>query len=182
MQQQLNVFLRRYPRLRWALMVAVVVLIAIFGRSGGDQRGGPLAPGQSGELSGYAHVIDGDSLRIGNGEVRLVGIDAPEGRQNCTRNGKDWDCGEEARRELQRLIGNKMVTCRSVERDQHGRYLGICEAGGQTLNAAMVERGYAVSYHDYRNEERAAKSARRGLWSGTFQMPRDWRRDHNIGG
>jgi len=29
------------------------------------------------------HVIDGDSLRTGSEEIRLVGIDAPELRQTC---------------------------------------------------------------------------------------------------
>lgn len=162
-------------------MVVLVVLAALFGRPGDRQPGGPLEPGESGELSGFAKIIDGDSFRMDGSEVRLVGIDAPEGRQMCQRDGRDWDCGEEARRQLQRLIGGQRVVCRSVERDKHGRYLGTCEAGGRTLNAAMVESGFAVSYGSYRSEERAAKAARRGMWSGTFQMPRDWRRDRGIG-
>lgn len=181
MRHKLDGFLRRYPRLRWALTLVLVVLAVIFGRPADEQRGGPLEPGESGVLSGFAKVIDGDSFRLAGGEVRLVGIDAPEGRQTCERDGRTWDCGEDSRRQLQRLIGGQNVTCRSIERDQHGRYLGTCEAAGQTLNAAMVESGYAVSYGGYRSEEAAAKAARRGLWSGTFQMPRVWRREHGIG-
>ncbi len=163
-------------------MLVLALLVVVFGRSGLEQRGGPLAPDESGELSGPAEVIDGDSLRMGAGDVRLVGIDAPEGRQMCERDGAAWDCGEDSRRQLQRLIAGQKVTCRSIERDKHGRYLGTCEAGGRALNAAMVESGYAVSYGGYRSEERAAKLARRGLWSGTFQMPRAWRRERGIGG
>ncbi|MGD9669961.1 MAG: thermonuclease family protein [Hyphomicrobiaceae bacterium] len=174
--------LRGYPRLRWVLTLILVASVVVFGRLGDDQRGEHVPPGEAHELSGFVRVIDGDSLRIGGSEVRLLGIDAPEGRQTCEREGKAWDCGEESRRQLQRLIGGQKVSCRSLERDKHGRYLGTCEAGGQTLNAAMVESGFAVSYGSYRNEEGAAKSARRGLWAGTFQMPREWRRDHGIGG
>lgn len=181
MQQQLDRFLRRYPRLRWVLMVVLVVLAALFGRPEGRPPGGQLEPGESGELSGFVKIIDGDSFRMDGSEVRLVGIDAPEGRQMCQRDGRDWDCGEESRRQLQRLIGGQRVVCRSVERDKHGRYLGTCEAGGRTLNAAMVESGFAVSYGSYRSEERAAKAARRGMWSGTFQTPREWRRERGIG-
>lgn len=179
--RQLERVLRRYPRLRWVLALVVVVLLALFGRPDNVERGGPLGPGETGDISGFATVIDGDSLRIDGSEVRLVGIDAPEGRQTCQRGGKDWDCGEEARRQLQMLIGGQRVTCRSVERDKHGRYLGRCEVGGKALNATMVESGNAVSYGSYRSEERAAKAAGRGIWSGTFQMPREWRRDRGIG-
>ena len=181
LDQQLNRFLRRYPRLKWVLMLVLVVLSAIFGRPQDDRPQGPLAPGESGELSGYVKVIDGDSVRLGRDEIRLVGIDAPEGRQTCERGGETWDCGEEARRQLERLIGGQKVICRTVERDKHGRYLGTCEAGGKNLNAAMVETGFAVSYGSYRSQERAAKGAKRGLWSGTFQKPRDWRHERGIG-
>jgi len=174
-------FVRRYPRARWALTIVLVLLLLVFGKSGNERVTGPLAPGKSGALSGFAKIIDGDSFRLGASEVRLVGIDAPEGRQTCERDGSAWECGEEARRQLQRLIGGQKVSCQSPERDKYGRYLATCEAGGRMLNAAMVEGGYAVSYGRYHREERAAKSARRGLWSGTFQMPRAWRHEHGIG-
>jgi endonuclease YncB( thermonuclease family) len=36
-------------------------------------------------FSGYARSIDGDSLYVGETEVRLFGIDAPEWSQTCTR-------------------------------------------------------------------------------------------------
>ena len=158
-----------------------IVLAAIFGRPEHIDQSGPIPNGERRDVAGFAKVIDGDSFRLGGGEVRLVGIDAPEGRQTCEKDGRTWDCGEEARRALQRFIGGQKVTCRSAELDKHGRYLGTCEAGGRVLNAAMVESGLAVSYGAYRSEERAAKAARRGLWAGTFQMPRDWRRERGIG-
>lgn len=132
-----------------------------------------------GKLEGHPSVIDGDSLSFSSGEVRLKGIDAPEGRQTCTRGGREWPCGEDARRELQRLIGSMAVTCRSVERDQHDRHLALCSAGGRDLNAAMVRSGYAVVYgRDYRSEETEARNAHRGLWSGEFERPREWRDKH----
>jgi endonuclease YncB( thermonuclease family) len=77
---------------------------------------------------------------------------------------------------LQRLIGNAEVRCRTVERDQHDRHLAFCTAGGRDLNAEMVRSGYAFAYGgDYRAEEAEARAAHRGLWSGEFERPRDWR-------
>ncbi|HAO57515.1 MAG TPA: hypothetical protein DCR05_05145, partial [Alphaproteobacteria bacterium] len=42
-------------------------------------------------------IVDGDSLKSGKLSIRLFGIDAPEGRQNCTRaDGSEWTCGKAA--------------------------------------------------------------------------------------
>ena len=43
------------------------------------------------------YVIDGDSLTIGDKEIRLIGIDAPEYNQTCfDDNNSEYDCGQEA--------------------------------------------------------------------------------------
>ena len=52
------------------------------------------------DVQGAARAIDGDSLFVGRHEVRLQGIDAPEGKQTCTRQNATWDCGNAARDEL----------------------------------------------------------------------------------
>lgn len=143
-----------------------------------NPRGGPVP---SEPAQGHPHLVDGDSFTLGGEEVRLVGIDAPEGRQTCTRNGQPWPCGEESRRALARLIAGRRIVCRAVERDQHGRLLGICSAGDQELNREMVASGHAVAYGNYEKEQAAARSARVGLWSGQFQQPKAWRREHGRG-
>lgn len=166
--------------LRWGGMALLVVLGAIYGEDrlprGGD-RNTPLPDA----VKGVARLIDGDSLRIGSEEIRLVGIDAPEGRQTCRRDGRDWDCGNASRDQLRRLIGNNVVECQARERDKHGRLLATCYAAGKNLNAAMVAAGMAVSYGNYRREEADAKATRRGLWGSEFERPRDWRHDRGIG-
>ncbi|WP_244531414.1 thermonuclease family protein [Hyphomicrobium facile] len=131
-------------------------------------------------ISGAARPIDGDSLFVGGNEVRLHGIDAPEGRQTCSRNEQIWNCGEEAKRELARAIGGEIVACDVRERDQYGRLLARCTAGGRDINAAMVRAGMAVAFGGYDDEEADARSSRRGVWSGEFEAPQQWRARHNF--
>lgn len=133
------------------------------------------------DVEGVARIIDGDSLFVGGREVRMQGIDAPEGRQNCRRDGREYACGEEARKLLQRLIARRNVFCKGLDIDKHDRLLALCKAGDIDLNREMVAQGYAVSYGRFRDEEQAAKSARRGIWAGEFTQPRDWRGERNIG-
>lgn len=168
-------------RERWVGVAGLVLLLLALQWL--QQRFAPSGGGvPSDPVHGHARLVDGDSFFMGGEEVRLVGIDAPEGRQSCTREGKSWPCGEEARRQLARLIGGRQISCRSVERDQHGRLLAICSAGAQELNREMVASGLALAYGNYEKEEAGARAARRGLWSGEFERPREWRRRQGQGG
>ncbi len=129
------------------------------------------------EAHGYPRLIDGDSLKLNGYEVRMLGIDAPEGRQNCQKNGKDWACGREAKRALLRMIGGRKILCRFEGRDKHQRMLGTCEVAGKNLNKEMVQQGHAVAFgRRYNREEGNARAARRGVWAGTFERPQEWRR------
>lgn len=174
--------LRQYDKQRLARLIAtliVAVIGALFGHKqlSPSKKSDPVAP----EVRGAGRAVDGDSLFVGRDEVRLKGIDAPEGRQTCTRDGRSWDCGTAARDELRRLIGKDVVVCRSVERDKHGRVLGYCSAGGRDLNAGMVAAGMAMAYGGYLREQGEAKARRKGLWAGEFDTPRDWRHERGIG-
>lgn len=173
---------RSFDRNKLARLIATLILAVVSALLGHNQlnknaKNTPLAD----EIRGAARPIDGDSLTVGREEVRLKGIDAPEGRQSCTRDGASWDCGNASRDELRRLIGKDVVVCRTVERDKHGRALGYCSAGGRDLNAGMVSSGLAVAYGGYLREQGEAKARRRGLWAGEFEQPRDWRHERGIG-
>lgn len=132
-----------------------------------------------GVVTGHPHVGDGDGLTFDGARVRLLGIDAPELAQSCdAASGGRHACGEEARSHLADLIGGNTVTCSWSRLDRYGRRLGECRAGDLDLNAAMVRDGWALAYGAHGEEEAEARAARRGVWSGGFVRPQDWRREH----
>ena len=70
------------------------------------------APASSGAaLVGTASVIDGDTIELHGKRIRLDGIDAPEGRQSCVRNGARLPCGRHAALHLSDRIGRRPVSC-----------------------------------------------------------------------
>jgi endonuclease YncB( thermonuclease family) len=127
-------------------------------------------------LTGTARVLDGDTLGIGAERVRLFGIDAPETAQRCRDGrGRSWSCGTNATQRLERLIDGRPVTCRGEARDDYGRLLGICTAGGRELNRELVREGSAwafVKYSSaYLDDERQARAARRGVFAAENEAP-----------
>lgn len=170
---QLKNLMRRGDIARWIATLILAALAAYVGRDHlpGGSTGAP-APDR---ITGAGRPIDGDSLRVGPHEVRLQGIDAPEGPQMCKSDGRDWACGEAARSQLRSLIGRDVVECRVTGRDRHSRLLAYCSAAGRDLNAGMVASGMAVAYGGFLREEGVAKAARKGLWNSEFERPRAWR-------
>lgn len=140
------------------------------------------------ELSGRSVVLDGDSLRLADQEIRLLGIDAPEFSQQCVRlsDGEQIACGRQSRNHLRALIDARDVICDGWEQDKFDRLLAVCSVEGVELNRTMVADGWAVSFGAYEGEEAIASANGKGLWSSEFQRPSEWRRDskeaHSTGG
>lgn len=130
------------------------------------------------ELEGRAIVLDGDTITISGERIRLIGIDAPEYDQTCTRQGEAYPCGRRALEALGALAQGRVVSCSARGRDRYNRLLATCSAGGIELNRRLVESGWAVAYGDYEVEEAAARQRKAGLWAGDFDQPRDWRASH----
>lgn len=130
-------------------------------------------------ISGPAQIIDGDTLSLTGTRIRLFGIDAPEARQTCERDGEAWACGEEASAWLTELVGDRTVECTGRERDRYGRLVAVCRAGRTDLGEAMVLAGLATAYRkyslDYIEAEEYARRNRIGIWGATFQSPEQWR-------
>ncbi len=136
------------------------------------------------DIVGQASVIDGDTLEIQGTRIGLHGIDAPEGAQICAVGGKRARCGQQAAQALADRIGQQTVSCDPKEREQNGREVAVCSAGGENLNAWMVRQGMALAYRQYstkyvRQEKKAAKE-KAGIWNGWFIKPWDWRRGRRL--
>jgi endonuclease YncB( thermonuclease family) len=134
-------------------------------------------------LTGQATVIDGDTIEIHGQRIRLEGIDAPESRQSCTdAAGAEYRCGQVAAFALADRIDRAVVKCKGDERDRYRRRLAVCSADGIDLSAWLVEQGLAVAYRKYSTayipQEDEARTAKRGLWAGVFELPWEWRKEH----
>ena len=133
-------------------------------------------------LTGIASVIDADTIELHGTRIRLVGIDAPEGRQTCDLDGQPWRCGQAAALALADHIEGKTLDCRGDDLDRYGRRLTVCYIGTEDVNGWLVSEGWAMAYRRYSvayvPQEDSARIGRRGIWAGTFQMPWDWRKAH----
>ena len=129
-----------------------------------------------------ASAIDGDSLRVDGKDIRLLGIDAPELLQTCRdERGRDWACGGAAHALLSRIVSRGTVNCVSNAKDRFGRTLARCSAGDiADVGEALVRAGYAIDFMKggYGAAEAEARAAKRGIWRGEFEKPRDWRAKH----
>ena len=129
---------------------------------------------------GAMQVVDGDSLRRGDTDIRLHGIDAPEYRQSCRdKHDTEYFCGKQAADALRGLVKGKDISCASVETDRYGRAVAVCRVGELEINREMVRLGWAIAYSShgtfYLGVEAEAKKAKRGIWAGSFERPEDYR-------
>ncbi|GMH43656.1 hypothetical protein BSKO_11578 [Bryopsis sp. KO-2023] len=138
-------------------------------------------------IQGTPKVVDGDTLQINDDRIRLFGVDAPELRQECSRGGKPYACGEISRDALRNKIGNSKVKCVEKNKDIYGRSVSICFIDGTNfdLNKWMVDNGQAVAYRKYSKsydqDEVDAQKGKKGIWSGEFEEPETWRRENGRG-
>ena len=129
-------------------------------------------------------VINGDTLRVNNVYFKLYGVAAPDLSQRCAdSNGRSYSCGKIAARWLRDWIMDNPVECRVMQQDQKGNMVGTCSLGQYDLGAAIVNAGWAVAYVKYTDiyvpYEYEAKRNSRGLWSGSFYKPWEWRKIQN---
>lgn len=137
------------------------------------------------DLSGPVRVVDGDTLDMAGTRIRLWGIDAPESRQTCEgRDGQTYQCGHDSKAVMVELTRDRDVTCDSRGNDRYGRVVAVCRTEAGDINAAIVRRGWAVdwprySHGAYAGHQEAARAEGLGIWSGRFEMPWEWRREHH---
>ncbi|MFC1945556.1 thermonuclease family protein [Chloroflexota bacterium] len=123
------------------------------------------------ETGKVAHVIDGDTIVLVNGDsVRYIGIDAPE----LTPQPEPF--AREALLANRALVEGKTITMEKdvSERDQCGRLLRYVYIENIFINGELVRRGFArskayppdTSAQKHLNEpEYSAQGTKRGLWA-----------------
>lgn len=136
-----------------------------------------------GILKGTAtNVYDGDTFTLLQADgtktkIRLVGIDAPEAKQ---------DFGLASRDYARSILDGKKVTVYLEPGETYGRKLGVViTEDGLHFNYEMVAKGYAWWYSFYSKDKfleaafKAAQQAKLGLWNtNNPQAPWEWRKQH----
>ncbi len=169
---------RKHPWRRTLAAVAALALWLVAVEAAARSRGAP--PPQPVREGVAASIVDGDTLALESGvEVRLVGIQAPKlalGRRGF----RTWPLAPEAKAALARLtLGKRLGLWYGGRKfDRHGRLLAhLSTPDGKWVQGALLGAGMArvYSFPDNRARvaemlalERAARTARRGIWARRF--------------
>ena len=125
-------------------------------------------------------VVDGDTIDLNGEKIRFTGIDTPELKQTCIKEGITDPCGVTAKEILIDRIGDSKVECISEGKDQYKRTLAECFVNNESLSSYLVRSGYAFAYRRYSKKfiinENYAKKKQIGMWSMEFDYPWDYRK------
>ena len=125
-------------------------------------------------------IVDGDTIHLNGEKIRFVGIDTPELKQICIKEGIQDSCGVTAKQILIDKIGNNKVECISEGKDQYKRTLAECFVNNKSLSSYLVRSGYAFAYRRYSKkfiqDEDYARINILGMWSMDFDYPWDYRK------
>ena len=127
-------------------------------------------------------ITDGDTIKINGEKIRFSGIDTPELKQICVKDGVKNSCGIKAKQILIDKISNNKVNCISEGKDQYKRTLAECFVNNESLSIYLVKSGYAFAYRKYSKkfikDEDYARIKKIGMWSMKFEYPWDYRRNN----
>ena len=125
-------------------------------------------------------ITDGDTIKVNGEKIRFSGIDTPELKQTCIKQGVKKPCGLIAKQILIDKIADNNVICVNEGKDQYKRTLAECFVNDESLSSYLVRSGYAFAYRRYSKkfilDEDYAKFNKLGMWSMEFDYPWDWRK------
>ena len=127
-------------------------------------------------------VVDGDTIHLNGEKIRFTGIDTPELKQTCVKEGLTEPCGVTAKEILVEKVGDNKVKCISEGKDRYKRTLAECFVNDESLSSYLVRSGYAFAYRKYSKkfikDEDYARLNKIGMWSMNFEYPWDFRRNN----
>ena len=125
-------------------------------------------------------IVDGDTIHLNGEKIRFTGIDTPELKQTCFKEGEKYPCGVTAKQILIDKIGNDNVECINEGKDQYKRTLAECFVNNESLSSYLVRSGYAFAYRKYSkkfaHDEDYARINKIGMWAMEFDYPWDYRK------
>ena len=125
-------------------------------------------------------VVDGDTIHLNGEKIRFTGIDTPELKQTCVKEGFINQCGVTAKEILIVKIADNKVECINEGKDRYKRTLAECFVNDESLSSYLVRSGYAFAYRRYSKkfipDEDYAKLNKIGMWSMNFVYPWDYRK------
>lgn len=132
----------------------------------------------------FVKIKDGDSFIVEAGgrglEIRLIGVDAPEFKQEYGRLAKEFT--------LRFCHGHKLRLVFDKDKvDRYGRVLAYVYKGDKMLNEEIIKAGLAIPikvkpntryYSRLLNAQEYAKKKKHGFWlhGGLEMTPRQWRK------
>ncbi|MBU0665430.1 MAG: thermonuclease family protein [Proteobacteria bacterium] len=128
-------------------------------------------------------IIDGDTIEVKHlGKklrVRLWGIDTPEWQQQFSHKAREF---------TRHHVQGRQVELQPKAWDKYGRLVAMVEVGGRSLNEDLLMEGLAwvhIYYckepicREWRQLEKEARLARRGLWQDNNPVPPwKWKQSH----
>ena len=127
-------------------------------------------------------ITDGDTIKINGEKIRFSGIDTPELKQTCIKDGENNSCGLTAKQILIDKIAKNKVKCIEEGQDRYKRILAECFVNNESLSRYLVRSGYAFAYRKYSKkfiiDEDYARSNKLGMWSMEFEYPWDFRKNN----
>ena len=127
-------------------------------------------------------IVDGDTIYLDGEKIRFTGIDTPELKQTCSKDGVKTSCGEIAKQILIKKIGNNSIECIREGKDRYKRTLAECFVNNKSISSYLVRSGYAFAYRKYSKkfiiDEDFAKDNKIGMWSMKFEFPWDYRKNN----